>query len=466
MICYESFVLLDGTIILRYCEERKGSDKVGQKNMSFLLKKFLKENLAKMEKTLPPDPSRRRQKRAQMEMPPSRRRAIRMRMRNKLICIAVLFGLSALIMAIGLKTTTSVLYNGQLVGIVESKEVAQQSVAKAETVASELFGQNFSISSGITYRKGIAATNLSAEELTNAILEKVDGVQRLYVLSVNGKIVGGTVERKDIEDLLVSLLEKNLSATAMSAKFNENTQILQLFVSKGSVPDYAEMKKALTLPRSDGTYLLNVETIEEVEYTSPVAFPTQYVEDNTMMEGEYTTLNPGSNGEAIVTEKMTLRDGEKVNSIIKDSKIISNPTPAVIAVGTIPRSRSKGYYVWPAKGVVTSEFGYRNIGIGGAFHYGTDIGVGYRAPIYAADGGTVIYSGWYSDYGYLIEIRHDNGDVTRYAHNTKNLVSAGDKVAQGDLIGEAGDTGLADGIHVHFEIVRNGARVNPRFLLP
>jgi murein DD-endopeptidase MepM/ murein hydrolase activator NlpD len=435
-------------------------------NNLFLPKKFLKEKLANMEKTLPPDLSGNRQTPAARQRSRSRRSWNSNRIRNKLICIAVLFGMSALIMAIGLKTTTSVLYNGQLVGIVESKEVAYESVAKAETMASEILGKDCSISSGITYRKGIAATNLSAEELTTAILDKVDGIQRLYVLTIDGNIIGGTVSRKDIEDLLVSILEKNMSPTSMSAKFSENTQIVQLFVAKGSVPDFAEMKNDLTEPRADGTYLLNVETVEEVEYTSPVLFPTQYVQDNTMMEGQSATLNPGSNGEAIVTEKMTLREGTKVNSEIMDTKVISNPTPAVVAVGTIPRSKSKGYYIWPANGVVTSEYGYRNVGIGGAFHSGIDVGVSLDSSIYAADGGTVIFSGWYSDYGNLIEIKHDNGDVTRYAHNSTLLVSVGDKVAQGDVIAKAGATGLADGVHCHFEIISGGVRINPKNLLP
>ncbi len=414
-----------------------------------------------MENTLPPVQTGNRHFPAFWQRPVSGRSAPPKRIRNKLICIAVLFGISALIMAVGLKTTTSVLYNGTLVGVVESKEIADEAVAKAEAKASEILGKEYSVSSGITYRKGIAATNLSSEDLTSAILDKLDSIQRLHVLTVNGKIIGGAENRKDVENLLVSILEKNLSATSMSAKFHENTQIVQMFVPKGSVPDLTEMKKALTTKREDGTYLLNVETVEEVEYISPVAYPTQYVQDNTMLEGESSTLTPGTNGEAIVTEKMTMLDGNKVNSEIKNTKILSNPSPAIIAVGTVPRSRSKGYYNWPIRGLLTSGFGYRNIGMGGSFHYGIDIGVSRGASICAADGGTVIYSGFYSDYGYMIEIRHDNGDVTRYAHNTKNLVSAGDKVAQGDVIATAGDTGLADGVHLHFELVKSGVRVDP-----
>jgi Membrane proteins related to metalloendopeptidases len=378
-----------------------------------------------------------------------------------------MFGISALVMAFGLKTSTSVLYDGRLVGVVESKDVAVEAVAKAETQANGILGQNCLIGNRISYRKGIAATNLSPDDLTKEILSEVDGIESLYTLSVNGEVIGGTENRKDIEDLLVSILETNMSSTAMSAKFSEKTKIDQGFVAKGSVHDLAEMKAELTEKKADGTSLLNVETVEEFEYTSPVTYTTEYIQDDTMYEGQYTQLSEGTNGKAIVKEQQTIRDGTKISSEIKNTTILINPTPAVVAVGTMPRTKSKGYYIWPLTGLITSKYGYRNIGMGSAFHSGLDIGVSYGTPIHAADGGTVIFSGWYSDYGNLIEIQHDNGDVTRYAHNSENLVSAGDKVAQGDVIAKAGATGLADGIHLHFEVVKNGGtRVDPLSVLP
>lgn len=420
-----------------------------------------------MGNTLPPDSMMNRYFRVIRSGTLSSRNAKPRRIRNKLICIAVLFGFSALIMAIGLKTTTSVLYRGQPVGIVESKDVAAAAVAKAESEATDILGKKCSITSDITYRPGVAATNLSSDDLTNAILQKVDGIQRLYVLTVNNQTIGGTENRKDIQDLLVSTLEKNMSPTALSAKFAENLQINQLFVAKGSVPDLAEMADTLNSVRADGSYVLNVVTVEEIQYTAPVSFPTQYVKDDTMEEGQSATLNPGSNGEAIVTAQQTMRDGYTMNTEIKDTKILTNPTPAVVAVGTIPRYRSKGSYIWPVRGPITSPYGYRDIGIGEPFHTGIDIGVSTGTPVHAADGGTVIFSGWYSDYGELVELQHDNGDITRYAHNSQLLVSVGDKVAQGDVIAKAGMTGLATGSHVHFEVVKGGTtRVDPQKYLP
>ena len=388
---------------------------------------------------------------------------------NRLTCVVFLFGLflvSAFLIAFGPGITTSVLYNGELVGVVESKEVASLAVADAERQASDILGRSCAITDGISYRKGVTATNLDSGELTSLILDRVDGLQNVYILSVNGKAVGGTENRKDITDLLSSILEANMSPTATEASFDEEISISQKFIAKGSVPDLAEMTQALTTKDVYGAKLLNIKTVEQVKYVAPVNYAVQYVHDSSMYEGESTVLSEGSNGEMIVTEQQTILSGSKIDSVIKNATVISEPTPAVIMVGTLPRHTSKGYYIWPANGVLTSPFGYRDIGIGSSYHRGIDIGVSSDYNIYAADGGTVIYSGWYSDYGNLIEIRHDNGDVTGYAHNSENLVSVGDKVAQGDVIAVAGATGLADGDHCHFELWKSGVRVDPVTCLP
>ena len=79
----------------------------------------------------------------------------------------------------------------------------------------------------------------------------------------------------------------------------------------------------------------------------------------------------------------------------------------------------------------------------------------------------VIFAGEYSGYGLLIEIQHDNGDVTYYAHNSKNLVKEGDIVYQGDIIAQQGASGVASGVHVHFELhPEGGAAVDPIPYLP
>ncbi|MGD1942614.1 MAG: peptidoglycan DD-metalloendopeptidase family protein, partial [Leptolyngbyaceae cyanobacterium] len=121
-------------------------------------------------------------------------------------------------------------------------------------------------------------------------------------------------------------------------------------------------------------------------------------------------------------------------------------------------------YMWPAQGVLTSGYGWR----WGRMHQGVDIAGPVGTPIYAAGPGVVVSSGWNSGgYGNLVDVRHPDGSLTRYAHNSRLMVSAGQQVRQGQQIAEMGSTGFSTGPHLHFEIhVPSQGAVNPIALLP
>ena len=105
-------------------------------------------------------------------------------------------------------------------------------------------------------------------------------------------------------------------------------------------------------------------------------------------------------------------------------------------------------YIWPAKGVFTSGYGIR----WGRMHYGIDVAGPIGTPILAAAPGTVTYADWNGGYGYLVEIEHPDGSLTRYAHNSRILVRVGQQVESGEQIAEMGSTGYSTGPHLHFEI--------------
>jgi murein DD-endopeptidase MepM/ murein hydrolase activator NlpD len=97
-------------------------------------------------------------------------------------------------------------------------------------------------------------------------------------------------------------------------------------------------------------------------------------------------------------------------------------------------------------------------------HSGIDLMAPYGSPIRAAAGGTVVYAGWYFAYGRIVDIRHTDGLITRYAHMAEfapNVVP-GAPVASGAVIGRVGMTGRAHGAHVHFEVRVEGHAVDPR----
>jgi murein DD-endopeptidase MepM/ murein hydrolase activator NlpD len=110
-------------------------------------------------------------------------------------------------------------------------------------------------------------------------------------------------------------------------------------------------------------------------------------------------------------------------------------------------------------GWYSSNYGWRIDPFTGqrAFHEGIDV--------MAETGGVVIFSGTHPQYGKMIEIDHGNGLITRYAHASKRLVKVGDLVVRGVQIGKVGKTGRATGSHLHFEVRRRGASVNPKRFL-
>ena len=118
-------------------------------------------------------------------------------------------------------------------------------------------------------------------------------------------------------------------------------------------------------------------------------------------------------------------------------------------------------------GWYSSNFGWRIDPFTGqrAFHEGIDVMAEVGTPIYAAAGGVVIFSGAHPQYGNMIEIDHGNGLITRYAHASKRLAKVGDLVVRGVEIGKVGRTGRATGSHLHFEVRRHGAPLNPKRFL-
>jgi len=114
---------------------------------------------------------------------------------------------------------------------------------------------------------------------------------------------------------------------------------------------------------------------------------------------------------------------------------------------------SSDTWIMPVEGVITQEFK-------GDKHHGIDIGCG-TTSIHASNDGIVSFSGWKGVYGNCIMILHNNNVETLYGHNSENLVEVGDKVKQGDVIANSGNSGRSFGIHCHFEYRKGGICYNP-----
>ncbi len=120
--------------------------------------------------------------------------------------------------------------------------------------------------------------------------------------------------------------------------------------------------------------------------------------------------------------------------------------------------------IMPTDGWMSSSFGYRISPFTGRreFHKGQDIGARKGEPVLTSANGVVTYAGVKGAFGKVVIVDHGHGMVTRYAHLSKALKKKGDAVKRGDIIGKVGNTGRSTGAHLHYEVLLNGVRVNPK----
>ena len=117
----------------------------------------------------------------------------------------------------------------------------------------------------------------------------------------------------------------------------------------------------------------------------------------------------------------------------------------------------------PVDGVRSSSFGIRRDPFNHQyrFHQGIDLAAPSGSQIHSAHAGTVVFSGFLSGYGNTVILEHENGYRTLYAHSAKNLVAVGEKVESQQVIGVVGNTGRSTGSHVHFELEKDGEKLDP-----
>jgi len=129
------------------------------------------------------------------------------------------------------------------------------------------------------------------------------------------------------------------------------------------------------------------------------------------------------------------------------------------------RSQPKSYLAnMPVRrGYITSSYGYRTDPFTGrtAFHGGIDFAGPANTDVFAVAPGIVTFAGVKNGYGNLVEINHGDGYSTRYAHANRIVVKVGDVVTKDQLVAYMGSTGRSSGVHLHYEVLRNGNQVNP-----
>lgn len=368
---------------------------------------------------------------------------------------------TALAAALALSSTCvcyAVSIDGTSVGRAVTRSELVQAVETAEKQASEILGRECSLSEAVTVTADIGTDGQSVDELAAVLLANVDGIERKCAVVLDGEPVGALAGEDALTAILDAILDSYSDPNTVYAGFKQDVEIKYMFVSEELPDTPGEIARMLSPDNDDSEFSLTVVTSDETESVETVPHDIAYIYDEEKYSDESETLTEGVDGLKTVTTVTEYENGQAVSSVTAKETVIREPVTERICVGAIPGSRtdSTGGYIMPADAPISSYYGPRNVTVGSSFHKGIDLDGDTGDDVWAADGGEVIMAESYYGYGLLVQVLHDNGDITYYAHISEILVSVGDRVAQGDTLGLMGMTGTASGSHLHFEIRPGG----------
>ncbi|HEY9855714.1 MAG TPA: peptidoglycan DD-metalloendopeptidase family protein [Stenomitos sp.] len=177
------------------------------------------------------------------------------------------------------------------------------------------------------------------------------------------------------------------------------------------------------------------------------------IQDDTQDQSELLTRLRSERAAAEAAVAQLERDSVQIEAMIRRLMAARRRMPRM---GT-------GRFAYPVNGPIGDTFGMRYHPILHVRrpHRGLDFRAAHGSPIYAADRGMVIFSGWFGSFGKVVIIDHGGDITTLYAHASRLVVEKGQIVNRGQLIAYVGTTGLSTGAHLHFEVRQNGTPVNP-----
>ncbi len=211
----------------------------------------------------------------------------------------------------------------------------------------------------------------------------------------------------------------------------------------------------LTVQRAQS--FLQVKLVKTIRYTETIDYKTQTVYRSDKDEGYSKTTTYGKEGSKDMVAEITYVDGIETERIVVKETVTKQPVTKVVEVGT----KKVAPMLWPVPICHRVYQGYHS------GHKAIDISSGpvpvLGKPAVAADSGVVIQAatGWNGGYGTVVKVQHSNGLITVYAHLQTLKVSVGQRVTRGQTVGLIGNTGRSFGPHLHFEVIRNGVKVNP-----
>lgn len=423
------------------------------------------------------------------------------------IMIAVCFTVNAFHLGLGYE----VLVDGKYVGLVDDKSVAYEAVEEATKVVKKYLGETEDFEKTPAFARRIVAGRFLSDmdDIRSELLSDVDKLMEGYTITIDGETVLGLSSKEESEQLLAQYKQRFLGdniSEDMSVDFCENLEVkrdffhislletteealktlsdgrmelVQYTVQKGeSMKTIAEkfgttiehilaLNKNITDSFGEGSQvnvekrvpLLSVRSVQTLAMTETVPFEIEQIKDASSYEGNVEITQKGKVGSEKIIARVTKINGVETQKDVLERETLEQPVKQIEKVGTKvrPASTGTGAFVNPTYGVLSSRYGSR----WGKNHNGIDIAGAHNSDIKAADGGVVTYAGWMSGYGNYVTIDHENGYQTSYAHCDSLCVSVGARVSKGEVIAKMGNTGRSTGTHLHFEVKKNGAYVNP-----
>lgn len=277
-------------------------------------------------------------------------------------------------------------------------------------------------------------------------------------------LIGQTLNENFLDDLVIqerTRLEDN-GYYIVSMRFNPDIATEQSVVRKSDIDENTLTNNILKCFEIET--LLTKLTIKGED--SALYFKTEeecqtFVSELNKISKVETTAEGTTGSYKLVSSQDTL-DKIKTTYQEKAEKEAQAAIKAVAKPVVTSRSgsslrQSKKCKVLQSYVYISSEYGPR----WGKQHTGVDFAANYGTQIYSWKSGTVTFAGWSGGYGNFIEVNHNDGTVSRYAHCSSLAVSVGQQVTTGQVIGYVGSTGNSTGNHLHFEIKVNGSFVNP-----
>jgi hypothetical protein len=225
-------------------------------------------------------------------------------------------------------------------------------------------------------------------------------------------------------------------------------------------PDMLAIGQMLTIPPVNGVYhkwkegdtFQSVAAAYKAKAQDIILFPGNNLDlVNPQVSAGTQVMVPGGSRE--------FRQSWIIPSIPRGAAGVATNIPGTCNTGT-GGAYGTGVFIWPGPAKIISGNDYWS------GHLAIDIAIGQGIPVWAADSGVVVFSGWSSlGYGYMVMIDHGNGFQTVYGHLSAALVACGQSVYKGTTIGLGGSTGNSTGPHLHFEMRYFGGFVNPKMYL-